>query len=65
LNLLGNSTGGLYIDWEDEESDKAGTVCAVSDFIIIADGVGGEGVSHGARASDAPHAAKIVNYAIA
>jgi hypothetical protein len=50
---------------QDEESDKAGTVCAVSDTVLAADGVGGEGLSHGARADDAQHAAKIVNYAIA
>jgi hypothetical protein len=50
---------------QDEESDKAGTVCAVSDSIITADRVGGEGLSHGARAGDAHHAAKIVIYAIA
>jgi len=50
---------------QDEESDKAGTVCAVSDSVLAADRVGGEGVSHGARAIDAPHAAKIVIYAIA
>jgi hypothetical protein len=56
--------GGLYID-ADEESDKTGTVCAVSDTVLSADRLGGEGLSHGARANDAQHAAKIINYAIA
>ena len=61
---LENRPGAVY--WlQDEESDKAGTVCAVSDSVLAADRVGGEGVSHGARTIDAPHAAKIVNYAIA
>ena len=50
---------------QNEESDKAGTVCAVSDTIVTAHGVGGEGLSRGARARDAHHAAKIIIYAIA
>jgi len=48
---LGNSTGSLYIDG-DEESDKAGTVCALSDTSISADRLGSEVLSHGARAND-------------
>ena len=50
---------------KDEEFDEAGTVCALFDNVIIADGLGGEGLSHGARVDDVQHAAKIVNYAIA
>jgi hypothetical protein len=50
---------------QDEESDKAGTVCAVSGFSIIAHGVGGEDVSRGSRGCDDRHAAKTVKYAIA
>jgi hypothetical protein len=61
---LGNSTGGLYIGG-DEAFDQAGTVCAVSHTFISADRLGGEILSHGARANDSQLAAKIVNYAIA
>jgi hypothetical protein len=57
--------GGDVYWLQDEESDQTGTVCALSDIVLSADGVGGEGLSHGARANDAPHAAKIVIYAIA
>jgi hypothetical protein len=50
---------------KDEEFDKAGTVCALFDTLITANRMGGEGLSHGARADDGQHAAEIVNYAIA
>jgi len=62
--MLGKS-GECGILNKDEASDKARTVCAVSDTFISADRLGGEGLSHGARADDAQHAAKIINYAIA
>jgi len=61
---LGNSAAGLYIDG-DEAFDKAGTVCALPDTFINADRMGGEILSHGARADDGQYAAKIINYAIA